>query len=124
MLYSLRVLVVTQIKELLFFPVWWYSKGLKKASFYCLNLLKSGWQYLAIDVWLKNIFTPMFAQVDWQGRLISFFMRLVQIFFRLIGFAVWLVIVILVFLAWLALPILIAYQLYLFFFTLPYVPSY
>lgn len=124
LIYSLRVLVVTQLKELLFFPIWWYSQGLKKAFLYCLNLLKSGHRILAIDLWLKNIFVPMFAQVDWQGRLISFFMRIVQIIFRSIGLLGWLVLVVLLFLVWIILPIIIIYQLYLLFLGSAYVPVY
>ena len=39
---------------------------------------------LAIKVWIKNIFVPMFGMHDWQSRIISFFMRVVQIIGRAI----------------------------------------
>lgn len=40
---------------------------------------------LALRVWIKNLFVPMYGMYDWQSRLISFFMRLAQIVFRGIG---------------------------------------
>jgi len=40
---------------------------------------------LAIGVWTKNIFVPMFGMHDWQSRIISFFMRVVQIIGRSIA---------------------------------------
>lgn len=45
-------------------------------------------RYFAIEVWIKNIFVPMFGQHDWQSRLISVFMRLVQIIGRSLALVV------------------------------------
>lgn len=65
-----------------YFPLWWYSAGLlniiKKIGNFYLNQEKS----LAFSIWLRNIFTPMYGQYDFSGRLISFFIRFVQIIFR------------------------------------------
>lgn len=45
-------------------------------------------KYFAIEVWIKNIFVPMFGQRDWQSRLISVCMRLVQIIGRTLALVV------------------------------------
>ena len=73
--------------DLVMFPVWWYSRGLVLLLTSARNTLKSYAQYLAVAVWLKNIFVPMFGQNDWQSRLISIFMRSVQIVGRLLALA-------------------------------------
>jgi hypothetical protein len=67
---------------------------------------------LALFVWIKNIFTPMYGQYDWQGRLISLFMRIVQIIFRgfvmliCVGIAVALLII------WIILPPFVVWQIF------------
>ena len=78
----LYLLLINCIKKVFYFPVWWYSKGF-------LKILKGSWQFikdfnltLGFTIWLKNIFVPMFGQKDIAGRLISFVLRLVQIFIR------------------------------------------
>jgi len=52
------------------------------AAKYCINLTLSANDQLAPMLWLKNLLVPMFGQYDWQGRLVSFFMRLVNVIFR------------------------------------------
>jgi hypothetical protein len=65
--------------DLVMFPIWWYSKGLLLMLRASAHTLRGYAQYLAIGVWIKNLFVPMFGQRDWQSRLISIFMRSVQI---------------------------------------------
>lgn len=93
------------VGEILYFPIWWYSVGF-------FRLLKNSWRFLGreedslgFSIWAKNIFVPMYGQNDWAGRIISFFVRLVQVIVR--GFLLLLVIAWLLFivLLWLFLPI-------------------
>lgn len=65
--------------DVLRFPAWWYGKGLFSATKYALEFIRSYARTLGVLVWIKNIFTPMFGRYDWQGRIISVFMRLVNI---------------------------------------------
>jgi len=65
---------------------------------------------MGLGVWIKNLFVPMFQQYDWQGRIISFFMRLFQIIFRFIGFIIMFAIYLVIFLGWFALPALAVYM--------------
>jgi len=55
----------------------------------------------------------MYGQTDWQGRLMSFFMRLVNIVVRFIGMMLWVVIVFFIFMLWIAFPIFITYMLFM-----------
>ncbi len=67
---------------------------------------------LALLIWLKNIFRPMYGQHDWQGRIISVFIRLIQVIVRGIIMFVWIIFSFILFLVWIFLPILIAYELF------------
>lgn len=79
-------IVLSLLKEfkvaLLDWPRWWYGAGLKQEFRNYLRRLEYLNRRLAVMVWLKNIFRPMFGQKDWEGRLISFGIRLVQIVVR------------------------------------------
>ncbi|MCK4554777.1 hypothetical protein KAU19_07550 [Candidatus Parcubacteria bacterium] len=99
------------VRDIIYFPLWWYAKGL-------LQLLKGLQQFLinrekslALLVWIKNIHRPMYAQYDWQGMLISFFMRLIQIIVRGIAMLIWLVIAVLAFCFWIAWPVIVIYEI-------------
>jgi len=91
--------------SLLRWPVWWYSSGLV----YVVKQLVLGIQgyakSLAVGVWIKNLFVPMFGQNDWQSRLISFGMRVFQIIARSIFVMLWSVLMMIVFLIYIILPI-------------------
>jgi hypothetical protein len=97
--------------ELLYFPLWWYSKGLIKLIVSLRNFLVDKQKKLALVVWMKNIFRPMYGQYDWQGMIISFFMRLVQIIFRGLLMLSLSVLAIVVILVWLVLPIFTVYEI-------------
>lgn len=99
------------IGDILYFPVWWYSVGF-------IRLLKGVWRFLlgqeqslGFFIWLKNIFVPMYGQRDWAGRLISFFIRLVQIIFRGLALLIWIAVLLVVIAVWLLGPILLVLAL-------------
>lgn len=68
--------------DVLRFPAWWYGKGLFQAARYALEFIQGYARTLGVPVWIKNIFTPMFGRYDWQSRIISVFMRLVNVIGR------------------------------------------
>lgn len=97
--------------DILYFPVWWYSAGAWRAA-------KNGWHYfllgnarLAPGLWLKNLLVPMYGQYDWEGRIISFFMRLVQVIGRSLALFGWLLAVLAAVIAWLLLPLFVVFQI-------------
>ena len=107
----LQRLFVEAFLDVFYFPLWWYTGGARKAALWCWGLFQFGNRQLAPALWLQNIFVPMFGQYDWQGRIISFFMRLVQIFFRSIALVIWLVFCIILFFIWFLLPLAVVYGL-------------
>lgn len=92
--------------DVLRFPQWWYGKGLLDAARTATSTINGYARRLGLRVWMKNLFTPMFGQYDWQSRIISVFMRSVNIIGR--GFAVIIVgiITFFVFLLYVFLPLI------------------
>ena len=100
-------------KEIFWFPWWWYSQGWFIWIGYWWAWLNKISRGLALAVWLKNIFVPMYGQRDIVSFLISFMMRIIQIIFRL---AIWLVCWVIALLAIMALPaapVAVFYYLYI-----------
>jgi hypothetical protein len=96
-----------------FFPVWWYTKGLLMALKNIRSMLRDQMKSTALLVWIRNIFVPMYGQHDWAGILISLIVRLFQIIVRGSYMLIWLIIAILLLLAWLSLPVFVIYEIYL-----------
>jgi hypothetical protein len=88
----------------IYFPFWWYSFGFARFLSSLGRFLKRKQEELALLIWLKNIFRPMYGQSDILGRLISFFVRVIQIIFRTIGWLFFLILTFLLAIFWLALP--------------------
>jgi len=104
-------LVAQFFLDIFYFPVWWYSLGAKRAFLACTDLIAEGNGNLAPGLWLKNIFVPMFGQTDWQGRITSFFMRLVNVIGRGMGLLIWTMVVWILFLMYLTIPIIVVFQI-------------
>lgn len=105
----LQQLLWEAFADFFYFPIWWYTRGALRSAQWCFGLLEWGNLELALGVWLRNIFVPMYGQYDWQGRIISFVMRVVQIIFRGWLLLIWLMVCVLLFFVWLVLPIAVAY---------------
>ena len=93
--------------DIVYFPLWWYTGGAKHALLYCVDLMRGANATLAPGLWLKNIFVPMFGQYDWQGRLVSIFIRLANVIFRAIALFLWLFVVIFIFILWMIFPLVV-----------------
>lgn len=97
-------------KDIVRFPIWWYSIGLKRMWNVFMDSLKSGEKVLGISIWIKNIWRPMYGQYDWTGRIISFIVRVVQIIIRTILFVLWVVVSFLIVAIWVLLPLIVISQ--------------
>jgi len=104
---ALQRLALEFLLDFFYFPIWWYTAGAGRAGLFCWRLLQDGNAVLAPGLWLKNIFVPMFGQSDFQGRLISFFMRLVNVIGRGLVLFMWLLLALFLFLLWLVVPVFI-----------------
>ncbi len=100
-------LIAGIVGMILYFPLWWYSQGFCRFAKRVFLFWKEQAYALAVLIWLKNIFVPMYGQGDFVGRLISFGVRLVQIIVRSIILFICMLFCLLLILFWLVLPILI-----------------
>lgn len=104
-------LLVNLIKDIFYFPIWWYGKGLKKRWLFVLKKIKTAYKNLALKILLVNLFRPMYGEKDWQGRIISFFARLIMLFWRSLEMIIWSLLFFALLLIWLIAPILIIRQI-------------
>ncbi len=104
-------LILDFLWHIIYFPLWWYTSGIVFAAKWAFDVLKAGNATLAPGLWLKNIFVPMYGQNDWQGRLMSFFMRLVNVIVRFGLLLVWMIVSLVLFVIWLALPVGVVFML-------------
>lgn len=108
--YGVKILAEL-IRDIIYFPLWWYTQGLVLFSKTLIIFLKNKQKSLGILVWIKNIFKPMYGQQDLSGALISFLIRIVQIIFRGILMLFFVVFSIIIFCVWIVAPIFIIYQI-------------
>ena len=94
--------------DIVMFPVWWYSRGLLLCLRWSVATFQSYAKYFAVTLWMQNLFVPMFGQTDWQSRLISIFMRSVQIVGRSLALAMVTTGLVVALAAYMAGPILLA----------------
>jgi hypothetical protein len=99
------------VLDALYFPLWWYSRGLYICLRALLNFCDQWWRALAVALWLKYLFVPMYGQRDFFGRLISFMMRVLQIVFRMMLFVMIAGLASFAMLVWLILPVLIIWMI-------------
>lgn len=108
--FSLKI-VTELLGDVIFFPLWWYSRGFLTLLKSQLSFLENRQKGLALSVWVKNIFKPMFGQNDWQGFLISVIMRIFQIIIRSIAMLFWMMVSLFVVFFWISLPVIIFYEI-------------
>lgn len=108
---SIKFILTETLIDIVRFPIWWYTAGVKKAFKKMSNSIASGNLRLGFSIWLKNIFTPMFGQYDWQGRIISLIMRLFQIVVRFVLLVSWIIFSVIIFMCWLVLPVVIVLEI-------------
>src|SRR3989344_5905445 len=110
---SLKFVAKDLVGDFFYWPVWWYTKGLKNTVIFSFSSIKNWEEILGVSIWGKNLFTPMFGQYDFEGRIISFFIRLIQLFFRSIILLILALFSLIPILIWLALPLVVIWQIYL-----------
>lgn len=101
------------IWEVLYFPIWWYSRGFKKTALFCWQKIKDGWRALSLTIFLESFFKPMYGQHGWDAYILSLATHLVQLLWRLSLIILWFVFWLFVLILWIALPILIIWQLWI-----------
>src|SRR3989344_3552054 len=91
--------------DFIWFPIWWYTAGLKHLTVSRAKRIEVMGDHLALRLLVLNMFRPMFGQYDRAGRVISFFMRLVILAGRFVYFVAYIVLQAALVLLWLITPI-------------------
>jgi len=107
---SLKFVFIDLIGDIIYFPIWWYSRGAKKSALFFWHYFLQVEQFLGVRIWIVNLFKPMYSQNDWQSKLISFFMRVFQIIIRAIALIIMVVVILALFAVWIFLPLLAIYM--------------
>lgn len=81
----LRFIGADLLGSVVWFPVWWYTTGLRRLGESIMRRLAYRSKEYALALWVKNFFVPMYGQYDLAGRAMSVFMRAVVIIFRSIA---------------------------------------
>ncbi|MBT3817577.1 MAG: hypothetical protein HOE80_04095 [Candidatus Magasanikbacteria bacterium] len=102
-------LLLTAFLDVVYFPFWWYTSGVVHVWKWTLRVVAEGNATFAPGVWLKNLFVPMFGQYDFQGRLVSFFMRVMNVIIRTIFLTIWMVLAMIPLISWFVLPVVVSY---------------
>jgi hypothetical protein len=97
--------------DIVYAPVWWYSRGLFWVLHRLRNKLINFERALGLRFWLRTLGKPMYGQRDIAGKIISFFMRLFVLFFRFIAFVLFVTWLLVLLVLWLIVPPLIIWQL-------------
>lgn len=108
---SIRYIAVDIFGSLVYYPAWWYSAGLKLAAQKFGQNLVFRSRALGLGIQVRNLFRPMYADYSIAGRLISFFMRIILLVFRLLEMVVFLIWYAIVLLLWVVLPVFIIINL-------------
>ena len=99
------------IWDILYFPIWWYTRGILFIIMALRDFLIQKEKTLGILVWIKNINRPLYERYDWLGQLASFLVRIVQIIGKSLVWLVWLIITFIIFYLWIVLPIFAIYEI-------------
>lgn len=94
----------------LLWPVWWYSTGLLAVFRALIGHLKAKELSIGLINWLVNMFKPMYGQSDWQGQIISFFMRLVILSYKAVTMIIWVSADFIFLMIWMLMPPAVLYQ--------------
>lgn len=101
-----RYFFVDLLGGILLFPLWWYTSG---------GLILFGWarasvrdsaRALALGVWVRNLFVPMFGERGVEGKIISLCIRLAMIVLRGLAVGIWAALVAIVVCLYFVLPLI------------------
>lgn len=65
-------------------PVWWYSGGLRLVGGWCWRSFGETRWRLGIALFTRHLFTPMYGDYTREGRVISVFIRLFILLAKLV----------------------------------------
>lgn len=66
------------------FPIWWYSEGLQMAIRHSKDRYRAVLRSTGLLIFMRNMTQPLYGDYTRSGRIISFFLRVVLLFFILL----------------------------------------
>ena len=111
LLLSLKHVFVDFFAGLFRFPLWWYGQGLARFGKGLIKSIDNYRDTLSVDVWIRNLFVPMYGSYDIAGRIISFIVRSFQIVVRSIALVIFIILHIGLFGLYIAAPIFVGLQI-------------
>jgi len=72
---------------LLYFPIWWYSRGLTKFVAFLKRAVEEIACPFVLKILVQNLVKPMYGDYSREGRVISFFMRIIHLSWRIFKIA-------------------------------------
>ncbi len=106
-----KSIFLESLLSILYFPVWWYTRGLKKRVLSFAQAVRNLAYNLALKIMFTHIFKPMFGEISISGKIISFFMRCVLLTWRLFLFFLGTIGLLILLLIWVGLPIVAVWQI-------------
>ncbi len=100
------------VGDFLYFPIWWYSGGLKARFKFLIKQIRAANRRSALLLWLKNMFVPMYGYYDFTSRAISLVIRLVMLVFKVTVFLIWFIFHLTIFLIYFLLPPAIIFMVF------------
>lgn len=100
-----------ELLSVLLLPLWWYTVGAVRCIRRCVSLVSAADLRFGFSVWLRHIATPMYGATDAASRIISFFVRCVMIVVRGVGVFAALCAAVLIFLLYIAFPVIAVSQI-------------
>lgn len=87
--------------------IWWYTAGLLALLRHVRERLRSFAHSMNLDVMTRYLFVPMYGYYDFWSRVISFFVRLVQLAFGMVAGVIYLIVEVVVVICWILVPIVV-----------------
>ena len=107
----IKSIFLHSLLSILYFPVWWYTSGLKKRFFGFIKGVVNLFRNLSLKLMFTHLFKPMFGERSRSGRIISFFMRLILLIWRSVLFSLGTVGLLLLLIVWIILPVVAVWQI-------------
>lgn len=92
-------------------PVWWYTEGLGNVLRFFARNAAYGANVIGIGIWTRALFKPMYGERSWQGRIVSFVMRLIVLVWDVGIYVILLAFLLIFVIAWILMPPLVVWQL-------------
>jgi len=110
-LFNIKLIVVDIILDFFYWPIWWYTVGLKNALLFCGRQIRQTWRALALGIWLRNMLTPMYGDRSILGRAISLMMRIVVLAWKMTWMILWLMIILMLLALWVGAPFFVIWMI-------------